>query len=77
MVAYAAAGISLPHSSDAQMDYFTSIPLSQAQPGDLIWYSGHVGIYVGNNTILHAPYPGVYVRTERVWGGYIMVGTYR
>ena len=77
MVAYAAAGISLPHSSDAQMKYFTSIPLSQARPGDLIWYSGHVGIYVGNNTILHAPYPGVYVRTERVWGGYIMVGTYR
>lgn len=77
MVAYAAAGISLPHSSDSQMNYFTSIPLSQAQPGDLIWYSGHVGIYVGNNTILHAPYPGVYVRTERVWGGYIMVGTYR
>lgn len=77
MVAYAAAGISLPHSSDLQMNYFTSIPLSQARPGDLIWYSGHVGIYVGNNTILHAPYPGVYVRTERVWGGYIMVGTYR
>lgn len=77
MCAYAAAGISLPHSSDAQMGYFTSISLSQAQPGDLIWYSGHVGIYVGNNTILHAPYPGVYVRTERVWGGYIMVGTYR
>ena len=77
MVAYAAAGISLPHSSDKQMAYFTSIPLSQAQPGDLIWYSGHVGIYVGNNTILHAPYPGVYVRTEAVWSGYIMVGTYR
>ena len=77
MCAYAAAGISLPHSSDAQMAYFTSIPLSQAQAGDLIWYSGHVGIYVGNNTILHAPYPGVYVRTESVWGGYIMVGTYR
>lgn len=77
MYCYAQAGISLPHSASAQTAYFTSESLSQAQAGDLIWYSGHVGIYVGNNTILHAPYPGTYVRTEKVWSGYYMVGTYR
>ena len=57
---YSQFGIGLPHSSAAQANYGRRIDASQAQPGDLFFYSrggrgiGHVGIYIGGGKIVHA-----------------------
>ena len=55
MAVYAAFGIGLPHSSSAMTG--VGYGVSDMQPGDIICYSGHVGIYIGNNTIVHASNP--------------------
>ena len=47
-------GISLPRSSYAQSGVGKAVSYSEAQPGDIIYYGGHVGIYIGNGEIVHA-----------------------
>ena len=54
MSVYAAFGVSLPHSSAALRSVGYGVSTSEMQPGDIICYSGHVAIYIGNNTIVHA-----------------------
>lgn len=54
MSVYAQFGISLPHSSSAMRSCGYEVSVSDMQPGDIICYSGHVAIYIGNNTIVHA-----------------------
>ena len=55
MGVYANYGISLPHSSGAQRSAGYDVGgLANAQPGDIVCYSGHVGIYIGNGNIVHA-----------------------
>lgn len=51
---YAAFGVSLPHSSRGLRSVGYGVDASQVQPGDIICYSGHVGIYIGNGAIVHA-----------------------
>lgn len=56
MSVYANFGVSLPHSSaaDRSQGYAVEGGLENAQPGDLICYSGHVALYIGNGQIVHA-----------------------
>lgn len=51
---YREFGISIPRNSTAQRSYGTSVSYADAQPGDLICYAGHVGMYIGNGYIVHA-----------------------
>ena len=59
---YAQAGISIPRNSEAQRAGGQVIPLSEVQPGDVLWKPGHVGIYIGNNRYIHAPHTGDVVK---------------
>jgi cell wall-associated NlpC family hydrolase len=65
--AYRAAGISIPRTSSAQSSFGSYVSRSQLRPGDLVFFYSpvsHVGIYVGHNTVLHAPHTGAVVRYE-------------
>jgi len=66
---YAQAGVQLPRTSQEQAYAGRQIPLSEARPGDLVVYrsdASHVGMYMGNGQVIHAPYPGAPVRYDPV-----------
>lgn len=70
MMAWAQAGVSLPHSS--KMQFGSGVPVSSdnLQPGDLIFYYSpisHVSIYIGNGLIVDAANPGAGVRVAGVF----------
>lgn len=80
--AWAQAGVSIPHSSQAQYDALPHVPLSQVQPGDLIFYFSpisHVAIYAGGGQIVHArhPGPGGEVQVSSLYGYSTPVGASR
>jgi peptidoglycan DL-endopeptidase CwlO len=62
--AWAAAGLSIPRDTYEQWAALPHIPMSELQPGDLIYYDGesHVAMYVGNGDIIDAPQTGLDVR---------------
>lgn len=64
---YRACGISINRTADAQMRQGTYVPKEQLQAGDLVFFgyggvASHVGIYVGNNSYLHAPQDNDFVK---------------
>ena len=73
--AFRAAGISLPHSSRLQSQMGAAVSRSALQPGDLVFFYSpvsHVGIYVGNGQMVHAPTSGDVVKVASIdsMGGY-------
>ena len=73
-------GVGLPHYSGAQMGDSTPVPISDLQPGDLLFYgpggSQHVAMYVGPGTMIEAPYTGasVWVTSLRLGGDFVGAG---
>ncbi len=70
MMAWAQAGVGLPHSSGAQSGSGTSVPANALQPGDLVFYYSpisHVAMYIGNGMIVHAANPGAGVRVSALY----------
>jgi cell wall-associated NlpC family hydrolase len=73
--AFRAAGISLPHSSRMQSQMGTAVSRANLQPGDLVFFYSpvsHVGIYIGNGQMVHAPTSGDVVKVGTIdsMGGY-------
>lgn len=72
MQAWRQAGVSLPHYSRSQYAVTRRVPLSEARPGDLVFYFGrgvrHVGLYIGNGKMVHASNPRGGVRIDSVLG---------
>ncbi|MEU6575035.1 NlpC/P60 family protein [Streptomyces sp. NPDC046805] len=70
--AWRSAGVSLPRTTWDQVNVGTTVSLADARPGDLIFFYddiSHVGIYIGNGMMIHAPKPGAYVREESIYYG--------
>ncbi|MFG2438340.1 NlpC/P60 family protein [Streptomyces sp. NPDC048508] len=68
--AWKAAGVSLPRVTYDQVNAGTTVSLTDAKPGDLVFFYGdisHVGLYIGNGMMIHAPKPGAYVREESIY----------
>lgn len=62
--AWRAAGVHLPHSSRAQYASGRRVQLDDLRPGDLVYRPGHIGIYIGDNRMIHAPQSGQRVQVS-------------
>ena len=71
MMAWGQTGVSMPHGSYAQQAMFPAVSMSALQPGDLVFWDGHVGIYWGGGAVLHAPHSGTAVQITQIWPGVI------
>jgi cell wall-associated NlpC family hydrolase len=77
MMAYRAAGISIPRTSQEQWAAGPYVPPGQEEPGDLVYFAGsdgtdqdpgHVGIVLGGGLMIDAPYTGADVRVDEIAG---------
>lgn len=72
MYVWGMAGVSLPHSAADQWDDTVRVPISDLQPGDLVFYYepvDHVGIYVGGGEMIDAPHTGTDVQYQSIFQG--------
>ncbi len=73
MMAWRQGGVSMTHGSQAQWDSFPKVPIPDLQPGDLVFFGSsgpsnhHVGLYIGNGTMIEAPHTGAYVRYSTIY----------
>jgi cell wall-associated NlpC family hydrolase len=71
--AYAQTGITLPRTASQQSTFGTAVSRDQLQPGDLVFYYSpvsHVGMYLGNGQMVHAPTSGDVVKISPLLSGY-------
>ena len=70
MYVYGQLGIHLLHFTGDQWNEGTHVPVSQIQPGDLVFFDnlGHEGMYIGNGTFIHAPHTGTVVQLATLSG---------
>ena len=67
--AWKTAGVTLPRTTLDQVNVGAKVAKSQMKPGDLVFFYddiSHVGIYIGNGQMIHAPKPGADVRYESI-----------
>ena len=70
MFAWGQAGVSMSHFAASQYTEFPHVPVSQLAPGDLVFFGSpihHVGMYVGNGTMIEAPHTGAFVRYSSIY----------
>ncbi|WP_156723047.1 C40 family peptidase [Streptomyces apocyni] len=68
--AWKTAGVTLPRTTWDQVKFGTQVSVDDAKPGDLVFFYddiSHVGIYIGDGKMIHAPKPGTNVRTESIY----------
>ncbi|MFE2374782.1 NlpC/P60 family protein [Streptomyces sp. NPDC059398] len=68
--AWKAAGVDLPRTTWDQVKTGTRVATKDLRPGDLVFFYddiSHVGMYIGNGMMIHAPKPGAYVREESIY----------
>ena len=70
---YRQVGKSLPRTANAIAAAGTKLPLSQAQPGDILWHNNHVAIYIGGGKLIHAPKPGERVKVAPIYSSAFQV----
>jgi cell wall-associated NlpC family hydrolase len=72
MYVFAQVGVSLPHNAAAQYGYGSPVSRGDLQAGDLVFFDGlgHVGIYVGGGSFIHAPHTGDVVKISSLSGWY-------
>jgi cell wall-associated NlpC family hydrolase len=75
--AYAQIGIELPHNAAAQNGMVASISVDELQPGDFVFYNNlaHVGMYIGNGLIVHAPNSTTVVKIVELDHGNVYYGS--
>lgn len=70
MAAWASVGVHMPHYSGSQATMFPRVSYAQLQPGDIIAFYGdlhHVGLYIGDGMMIHAPQTGDVVKIAPAW----------
>ena len=73
MVAWAQAGVRLTHYTASQYKQTARVPVDQLKPGDLVFFGPsvagihHVGLFIGNGQMIHAPYTGTVVKISTIW----------
>ena len=79
MVAWEAAGITLPHNAEAQAEMVAPIAIANLQPGDIVFYGTpgniyHDGLYIGNGQMIEAAHSGVPVRIADINRADLLIG---